>query len=152
MPEHGCRTPFGKLRCRRAEPDGAWRRTQVVSESTASVQKLLAVLFGLSLVAPVSAGAESSRPAKPAVTVHIKNYAFGPKSAHVRAGDTVTFVNDDDETHTVTANDGTFDSKGLAEKATFSHVFTKPGTYAYHCTIHTTMKGSIVVDSSRSTK
>lgn len=124
----------------------------VVKDTTAAVGKLLTVLLGLSLVVPVSAGADSSQPAKPALTVHIKDYAFGPKSAHVQVGDTVTFVNDDDETHTVTANDGTFDSKGLAEKATFSHVFTKPGTYPYHCTIHTSMKGSIVVDPPKNAK
>jgi plastocyanin len=123
-----------------------------VSESTAAVQKVLAVFFGLSLVVPVPAGAQSPQPAKPALTVHIKDYAFGPKAAHIRVGDTVMFVNDDDETHTVTAADGTFDSKGLAEKATFSHTFTKPGTYAYHCTIHTSMKGSIVVETPKNAK
>ena len=49
---------------------------------------------------------------------------------------------------TVTANDGTFDSKALAEKATFWYTFTKPGSYAYHCKIHASMKGSIVVEAS----
>jgi plastocyanin len=144
--------PFRAAAAASANRDGERRRTEVVSETTATVQRLLAVLFGLSLVGPVSAGAESSQPVKPALTVHIKDYAFGPKAAHVRVGDTVMFVNDDDETHTVTSTDGSFDSKGLTEKATFSHTFTKPGTYAYHCTIHTSMKGSIVVETSKNTK
>jgi plastocyanin len=114
--------------------------------ATTIVQRLSTALLGLSLMVPVAVGAASPEPAKPALTVHIKDYQFVPKSAHVRVGDSVAFVNDDDETHTATANDGTFDSKGLAEKASFSYTFTQPGTYAYHCKIHASMKGSIVVE------
>ena len=47
--------------------------------------------------------------------------------------------------HTVTADDGSFDSKSLASNATFSQTFAKAGTFAYHCAIHPGMKGTVTV-------
>lgn len=96
--------------------------------------------------APGSADTAAPAPQKAAaLTVHIKDYTFKPETSTVVVGDTVEFVNDDDDAHTATALDGTFDSKGLSEKGRFSYTFTKPGTYQYHCKIHTNMKGTIVV-------
>ena len=113
--------------------------------TSAVVQTVLFALVSLALSAPVSAYGTPSTPVKaPILTVHIKDYKYTPKAVTVHVGDTVAFVNDDDETHTVTV-DGTFDSNGLEEKARFSYTFTKPGTYYYHCKIHASMKGSIVV-------
>jgi plastocyanin len=77
--------------------------------------------------------------------VSIANFAFTPAQLTVKAGETVTFVNADDETHTATAVDRSFDSGRLDRNARFSHTFTKPGTYPYQCLIHTSMKGTIVV-------
>lgn len=102
--------------------------------------------YGPKVKGPAWADSSASKPMKAAVlTVHIKDYTFAPNVGNAHVGDTVTFVNDDGETHTATANDGAFDSHGLAEKGRFSHTFTKPGTYNYHCTIHTQMAGTIVV-------
>jgi plastocyanin len=78
-------------------------------------------------------------------SVEIKNDAFAPKTLTITAGQTVTFTNDDDDAHTVTATDGAFDSKGLDTNGRWRHTFTKPGTYAYYCQLHPFMKGTIVV-------
>jgi hypothetical protein len=48
-------------------------------------------------------------------------------------------------TITVTADDGSFDSKPIAGGATFSQAFPKAGTYTYHCAIHSSMTGTVVV-------
>jgi plastocyanin len=77
--------------------------------------------------------------------VQIKNDAFAPSTLTVTAGETVTFTNDDDDAHTVTATDGSFDSKGLDSSARWRHTFLKPGTYTYYCQLHPFMKGTIVV-------
>jgi plastocyanin len=77
--------------------------------------------------------------------VHISNFAFKPPSITVAAGQRVTFVNDDEEPHTVTAAGKTFDSEGLDLHGSWQHVFTKPGTYAYICSLHPFMKGTVVV-------
>ncbi|MBV8532143.1 MAG: cupredoxin family copper-binding protein [Candidatus Eremiobacteraeota bacterium] len=77
--------------------------------------------------------------------VQIKNDAFHPDTLAITAGQSVTFTNDDDDAHTVTASDGSFDSKGLDTNGVWRHVFSKPGTYAYFCELHPFMKGTIVV-------
>ena len=79
------------------------------------------------------------------VTVTIDNFAFSPATLDVAAGTTVTWTNKQDVTHTVTADDGSFDSGNIASGDTFSHTFDSAGTIAYHCAIHPTMKASIVV-------
>jgi len=85
----------------------------------------------------------ASSPAAPAV--HIKDDAFTPRALTISVGETITFTNDDDDAHTVTATDGSFDSKGLDTNGVWRHTFTKPGTYAYFCQLHPFMKGTIVV-------
>jgi len=98
---------------------------------------------------PVAATA-TTPPARGTVT--IANDAFTPASIHVRAGDKVTFVNNDDETHTVTSDTAVFDSGRLDEKQRYVYTFTKPGSYPYHCTIHTFMKGTVIVDPAEAKK
>lgn len=91
-------------------------------------------------------------PPKTAPAVSIADFAFKPATLTVHVGDTVAFANKDEETHTATAMDGTFDSGRLDPKATFSYTFAKPGTYVYQCRIHTSMKGTIVVKPAESPK
>ena len=84
-------------------------------------------------------------PAASSSAVQIKNFAFAPASLTVSVGATVTWTNNDSVTHTVTANDKSFDSGNLDPGKTFSFTFKKAGTYAYHCAIHTNMTATIVV-------
>jgi plastocyanin len=77
--------------------------------------------------------------------VVIKNFAYNPASMTIEAGDTVTWTNDDGVTHTVTADNGEFDSGDLAPGKTFSFTFATAGTYPYHCSIHASMHGTVVV-------
>lgn len=74
----------------------------------------------------------------------IKDFAFNPSSITVKIGDTVTFTNDDSVTHTV-AGDGGIDSRDLATGESYKETFNTAGTFNYHCTIHPTMKGMVVV-------
>jgi plastocyanin len=77
-------------------------------------------LLGFAATAPVAA--------RTGATVHIKNYTFVPATLTVVAGTTVTFVNDDDEPHTATARDKSFDSEAIDTNGTWQHTFAKPGT------------------------
>lgn len=85
-----------------------------------------------------------------APTIRIVNDAFTPKTLTIDAGQTVTFVNGDDDAHTVTAVDGTFDSKGLDTGSIWRHAFPKPGVYTYFCELHPFMKGTIFVKAASS--
>ena len=85
-----------------------------------------------------------------ATVVHIRNFAFMPKTVTIAVGSTLTIVNDDSEAHTATALDKSFDSAGLDTNDSWSHVFTKPGTYAYVCDLHPYMKGVVIVRPAHS--
>jgi plastocyanin len=78
-------------------------------------------------------------------SIHMRDDAFTPATITIQTGQTVLFVNDDDDAHTVTATDGSFDSKGLDTHATWSHAFAKAGTYHIFCELHPFMKATIVV-------
>ncbi|MER6533194.1 cupredoxin family copper-binding protein [Streptomyces sp900105755] len=79
--------------------------------------------------------------------VAIKNFAFAPATLKVPVGTTVTWTNEDSEAHTVTSTGpgGPLHSAALGTHAAFSHTFTKPGTYAYLCTIHPFMTATVEV-------
>ena len=108
-------------------------------------------VFAASLGCMATAAAAATPPPAHAA-VKIANDAFTPAIIHVRAGDDVTFVNADDEAHTVTSDTALFDSRHLDEKQRYVHTFATPGTFPYHCAIHTFMKGTIIVDPAEAKK
>ena len=100
------------------------------------------------LVAAVAAGCGGSGISGPLVkTDHvrmIKSYRFDPDRIEIKAGQTVTWTNDDNFTHTVRV-DGQDDHK-VERGHSVSITFDKPGTYKYECTLHSMdMKGEVVV-------
>ncbi len=64
----------------------------------------------------------------------------------VKAGTTVTWINQDDQQHTVTAVDGSFDSGFMAQGDVFSYTFDTPGEYEYACTPHLWMRAKVIVE------
>jgi plastocyanin len=100
----------------------------------------LAALSGAATLSSVTAWAAD--PTK----VVIKDFMFSPMSVTVKAGATVTWVNRDDEPHTVVSDTGVFRSSGLDTDETFSYKFDKPGTYHITCSIHPRMVATIVVE------
>ena len=79
-------------------------------------------------------------------TVTIDNFAFSPTTLTVSAGTTVTWVNNDTAAHTVTADDGSFDSGNIAPGESFTHTFDTAGSFSYHCTYHPNMVATIVAN------
>ena len=79
--------------------------------------------------------------------VVIDNYKFAPTDLTIPVGTTVTWVNHDEEVHTVTAGDSpkSFKSSGLDTDDKFSFTFTKPGSYSYICSVHPYMTAKIIV-------
>ena len=80
--------------------------------------------------------------------VDIGDSVFSPTTLSVSVGDTVTWRNADDRPHTVTSNDGVFDSGNLDEGVGFSFTFSEPGTYTYRCDYHPEMQATIVVEAA----
>jgi len=75
----------------------------------------------------------------------IKEFMFAPNPLTIKAGSTVTWVNMDDEPHTVVSNTRMFRSGAMDTKESFSFKFAEPGTYHFTCSIHPRMVGVIVV-------
>ena len=90
-----------------------------------------------------AACAESGTPGS--VTVAIKDFAYDPSAITAKVGETVTFTNGDTASHTATLDDGTCDTKLIANAKSGSLTFSAAGTYPFHCTVHTDMKGTITV-------
>ena len=96
--------------------------------------------------APTSATSQApAAPAGGATAVTIKDFAFSPASNSVPTGSKVTWTNSDTTAHTVTFDDGSADSGNLAPGSTFDQTFATAGTFAYHCTIHSQMHGTVTV-------
>jgi plastocyanin len=84
-------------------------------------------------------------------TVKIGDSTFTPAKVTISAGQLVTWLNTSTTTHTVTADDGSFDSGELAQNDQFANVFDTPGTYTYHCAIHPKMTGTVIVKAAAAT-
>jgi plastocyanin len=95
----------------------------------------------------VAAGCGSAGASRPVATTNVqmaKSYRFDPKVIEIKAGDRVTWTNNDNFTHTVKV-DGQDDQKvGRGDSVSIS--FDKPGTYHYVCTLHShDMHGTVIV-------
>ena len=114
------------------------RKRVVVLIAAALVMFSAAVGGGAGLTAP--------RPVSAAlISVSISDLTFTPALVTVNLGDTVKWTNNDPIAHTVTALDGSFSSGKIAPGESFSVTFSTAGTFAYKCSIHTTMAGSVKV-------
>ena len=96
------------------------------------------------LLRPTHAKSEEAK--SQSAQIKLDNFTFGPATLTVPVKSTVTWVNKDDIPHVISSNDGLFKSKALDTDDKFSYTFTKAGTYAYYCTIHSKMQGKVVVE------
>jgi plastocyanin len=104
--------------------------------------------MGMEMLLEVRADApmKAARSGKPSGTkVGIEGFAFAPTTIRAAVGDEIAWTNHDPADHTVTAENGGFDSGTMASGATFKMAFDSPGEYRYICALHPGMKGTVVV-------
>src|SRR5512143_2092645 len=104
--------------------------TSTVSTPAVSTPPVTATTAGPTATAP---GAATRAPAPGQATIVIKNLAFSPARLTVKAGQTVTVMNEDSVPHTFTAERGRFDSGKLQPGETYTHTFSKAGTHPFLC-------------------
>jgi len=80
--------------------------------------------------------------------VTISDFQFSPASVTVNVGDTVTWTNNGPTPHSATSSSGVFDTGIMDAGQSGSHTFTEAGTFAYICTPHPNMHGTIVVQAA----
>lgn len=111
-----------------------------------SQQVMLSLVTALTMaVALVFVSGAGTARAQGTVSVSIIDNSFDPGSITVAAGTTVVWTNNGANPHTVTADDGSFNSGTLDPGGTYSVTFNTPGTFGYVCTIHDGMAGTVVV-------
>src|SRR5215204_6330575 len=108
------------------------------------VLSVSALLMFVPTAAAQDAGVEAV-PVQDARSVDIGDNFFDPPDVAVEPGSTITWTNNGDEPHTVTADDGSFDSGRLNPGDSYTVAFGGQGTVTYHCTIHPEMRGSVTV-------
>jgi plastocyanin len=111
--------------------------------------RTLALCYGAALAA--AGGCVSDRPdsSGPVDTsgepVAIESFAYGPPELTVTVGAAVVWTNRDPVVHTVTADDGSFDSSVLSQGEVFRLVPDHAGTFPYFCSVHPFMRGTLNV-------
>lgn len=110
--------------------------------------RVLLIMSSALGIAPTVLGASGS--------VDIVDFNFAPKTLTITVGDEVQWTNQGSFDHTTTSNStsaGTaWDSGHVAPGASFSHVFSREGSFRYHCDIHPNMKGTIVVEAAKKSR
>jgi plastocyanin len=126
-----------------------WYRIATIS-ACAALLVLFAVAAGCSSTG--SYGTPQSTPPIPSGVsnvIAIKDFVFNPSPLTIKAGSTVSWVNQGSATHTVNSDSTSpvqFASKEIKSGGSYSFTFNKPGTYPYHCSIHPSMVGTIIVE------
>lgn len=82
----------------------------------------------------------------PEKTITIEAFSYTPDPVTVKVGTTVTWVNNDADPHSATADNGVFNTDILEQGESGSVTFSTPGEYTYHCSIHPNMTGTIIVE------
>ena len=113
---------------------------------SAIVAAVLGAATAAALAALVLPGSADTAPQ--AIKVSIDNFTFTPPTLTVQTGTTVTWTNKDDIPHTIAAVSKQFKSKALDTGDAYSFTFTTPGTYAYFCSLHPHMTGTVVVEAA----
>ena len=79
--------------------------------------------------------------------IEIKDFAFNPQTITVKSGEKITWINRDEEPHTIVSVEKQFKkSSALDTDQEFTITAGPPGTYTYYCSVHPKMTGSIVVE------
>jgi plastocyanin len=102
------------------------------------------MLLEVSPEAPLAAK-QAAAPSKKSEAVTIEAFAFAPPTITAQVGQEITLENHDPADHTVTGEDGSFDSGTMAQGATFKATFDSPGEYRYICELHPGMRGKVMV-------
>lgn len=111
-----------------------------MNSSANLIAPFVAALLVLALLMLFTKSAQKSDP-----EVSINDFFFQPASLNISTGSVVTWTNRGAAPHTVSSNTGAFESGTLQPSQHFSHTFSTPGVYAYHCNIHPQMRGTITV-------
>lgn len=108
---------------------------------------ILAIAVGAIVVFNNNTAANNAANTKNSILgiVNIQKSSYNPGTMTIKNGDTVTWKNNDSVSHSVVADDDSFNSGEIIAGSKYKRTFVKTGTYNYHCAIHPNIKGVVVV-------
>jgi plastocyanin len=107
---------------------------------------ITALLSGFSLFALAGDMQDAGSSGAGQNKIEIKDFAFNPQTITVKSGEKITWINRDEEPHTIVSVEKQFKkSSALDTDQEFTVVAGPPGTYSYYCSVHPKMTGTIVV-------
>jgi len=107
---------------------------------------ITALLSGFSLFAVAGEMKDASTGNAKENKIEIKDFAFNPQNITVKSGEKITWINRDEEPHTIVSVEKQFKkSSALDTDQEFTVVAGSPGTYSYFCSVHPKMTGTIIV-------
>jgi plastocyanin len=107
---------------------------------------IAALLFGFSLFALAGETKDTGSGGADQNKIEIKDFAFNPQTITVKSGEKITWINRDEEPHTIVSVEKQFKkSSALDTDQEFTVVAGSPGTYSYFCSVHPKMTGTIIV-------
>jgi len=126
--------------------------SRIIFWSLCAIMLVFSCLFAgcTSVQSPPTPTPATLAPAGGSNSIAIKNFAFSPATLTIKTGTPVTWTNQDGAPHQIASDPGApvaFKSESLANGASYQFTFTQAGTYSYYCTIHPSMKGTIIVQS-----
>lgn len=122
------------------------KMTLIMTITAVLIVSLLAACAGAPAQDEESQPIEEPAEAQPGrFEVTISGFAYDAAEITVQVGTTVRWTNNDSAPHTVTNENGEWDSGTIDTGGTFSYTFEEPGSYPYGCTIHPSMAGTVLV-------
>lgn len=85
------------------------------------------------------------QPDAPEVVLQVRDFAYQPRTLTVRVCARVTWTNEDAIVHTATDRAGRWDTGTFGKGASASQKFDAAGVFAYYCTVHPAMTGTVIV-------
>jgi plastocyanin len=119
------------------------------------MKKIMGIIIAMLMIIPVFSLATgqnvttnplAQKSSRTIFDVAIHDYFFTPTPVTIAVGDTVRWTNDGPSVHSTTSDTGLWDSGNMGVGTTYSHTFNSAGTFNYHCKIHASMHGSVVVN------
>ncbi len=108
------------------------------------MRRLMLIATSVAMATLLAAGAVLAADS----TVTIAGFAFSPATVTIQVGDTVTWTNNDSTAHTATSGDNSIATGNIATGESASVTFIAAGSYAYVCSIHPQMAGTVVVQGA----
>lgn len=133
------------IKRQQAKPDINATNTFVQTNKSAETEKPITVT---PIPTPTPAPAPAPAPVPPVVTnktyyISLQGFAFNPSSITINKGDIVIWTNKDSAPHTISGS--VISSSTFNKGQTFSFKFNNAGTFNYICSIHPSMKGTVIV-------